>query len=74
MHSALNHRTVCPLVANPRPECFCSTLTSQTIIQVVHYCCDRFLECAVFLRQQVADNPAGPASAPVPVADKGAER
>ena len=50
MNPAYSHQKVCPLVANPLPECFCASLTSQRIIQVMNYCCDRFAECPIFLR------------------------
>lgn len=52
MTPALNHRKVCPMVANPQPDCFCVSLTSLGIFQVVDFCCDRFIECAIFLRQR----------------------
>lgn len=61
------HRKVCPLVADPAPECFCTNLTSQTIIQVVDVCCDRFQECGIFLRQGTGGaqgNPPGSVEPP----------
>lgn len=56
MKTGLSHKNICPLVADPAPDCFCSTLTSQTIIQMVDYCCDRFLECKIFLRQRAGES------------------
>ena len=47
------HR-ICPLVAKPDPECLCLNLTSQRIIDVVAFCCDRFESCVIYRRQSPA--------------------
>lgn len=56
MESGSSHKNICPLVADPAPDCFCATLTSQTIIQMVDYCCGRFLECGIFLRKRAGES------------------
>lgn len=45
---------ICPLVAKPVPDCFCFNLTSQRIIDVLAYCCDRFEDCVIYRRQSPA--------------------
>lgn len=50
MKSVFSPPKVCPVVADPQPDCFCVSLTSQRIVQVLNYCCDRFVECSIFLR------------------------
>ena len=52
MTPAFAHSKICPLVTEQRPECFCTSLTSQKIIQTLDYCCDRFIECTIFLRHR----------------------
>ena len=52
MDGLFSHRRVCPLVIDPQPDCYCNQLTSQRIVQIVSFCCDRFHECVIYRRLQ----------------------
>lgn len=74
MKPELSHKNICPLVADPDPDCFCTNLTSQTIIQMVDYCCDRFQECGIYRRQRAGETQKeAPSSGQPPDEAKGVE-
>lgn len=74
MESVISHRKVCPLVADPQPDCFCASLTSQRIVQVMNYCCDRFVECAIFLRLHPEGGPEPSAAVEASAEGQGEEK
>ena len=74
MSAVHRQRRVCPLVTEPQPDCFCTSLTSQKIIEVVAYCCDRFEDCAIYRRQHQGAAPGQvAASGAITVKAKGVE-
>ena len=42
----------CPFLKNPFEDCFCARLGSQDIPMVLKYCCDVFLLCEIYKKQQ----------------------
>lgn len=54
MSAILGQHRICPLVAQPAPDCFCLNLTSQRIIDVLANCCDHFEDCVIYRRQSPA--------------------
>ncbi len=43
-------KSTCPLVLDPRPDCYCSILNSQSIEKMFHYCGSRFKSCSIYRR------------------------
>lgn len=74
MGSGISRRKVCPVVADPQPDCFCASMTSQRIVQVMNYCCDRFVECAIFLRQYPGGEQEPPAVGAAAAEGQGEEK
>jgi hypothetical protein len=68
MSAMVSSRDVCPLLPEQQPECFCSNLTSQKIIQMLAYCGGRFEECAIFQRSRPAKRPSARPGAADPAA------
>ena len=43
------HGKICPRVANPARECYCTHPTSLNIPLIVYFCGGKYLECEIFL-------------------------
>ena len=48
--------SMCPLLENPQPDCYCLKLTSLSIPRAVHYCLRDFRDCPIYLRHIEIDN------------------
>jgi hypothetical protein len=43
---------VCPLVNNPRRDCYCLDMTSRNIEKVVRYCSGDYEQCAIYIESR----------------------
>jgi hypothetical protein len=43
----------CPLLDNPKPDCYCMDLNSMTIPKAVSFCLRDFRECPIYKRYMV---------------------
>jgi len=44
------HRTTCPVLENPEPDCYCLDLTSLQIHMAIQYCLGNFIQCPIYKR------------------------
>ena len=43
---------LCPLVNNPRRDCYCLDMTSRNIEKVVRYCSGDYEQCAIYIKSR----------------------
>ncbi len=41
---------VCPLVSNPRRDCYCLDMTSRNIEKVLRYCSGDYEQCLIYIK------------------------
>jgi len=39
---------LCPILADPLPECYCFDITSMKIIHAIKYCLNDYLACEIY--------------------------
>ena len=42
--------SMCPLLEDPQPDCYCLMLNSLSIPKAVHYCLRDFRDCPIYRR------------------------
>ena len=42
--------SMCPLLRNPQPDCYCLSQSSYDIPKAVHFCLQDFRECHIYQR------------------------
>ncbi len=47
----LKNNSICPLVENPEPECYCVDLTSRSIRLILNYCKVNYKRCDVYVKK-----------------------